>query len=207
MIAVRPLHLSFLLAAMAFLKPPTPTPHGTEETAPGKLAYNKEGDLLLPSNYREWVFLSSGIDMVYGPKATVGRSSFDNVFADPTSYRSFVEHGTWPDKTMLLLEIRSAATNPSINHDGHSQSEQVTGIEVHVKDVTRFGGGWAFFDGDGRGTGKLLSQTADCYSCHRNHAAVDTTFVQFYPTLLPIARSKETLSPAYLKEFPPPPHR
>ena len=39
-----------------------------------------------------------------------------------------------------------------------------------------------------------------CYSCHSEHAAVDTTFVQFYPTLLPIARSKGTLSASYLKE-------
>jgi hypothetical protein len=29
---------------------------------------------------------------------------------------------------------------------------------------------------------------------------VDTTFVQFYPTLLPLAREKHTLAAAYLKE-------
>jgi hypothetical protein len=29
---------------------------------------------------------------------------------------------------------------------------------------------------------------------------VDTTFVQFYPTLLPIAKAKGTLTSAYLKE-------
>jgi hypothetical protein len=29
---------------------------------------------------------------------------------------------------------------------------------------------------------------------------VDTTFVQFYPTLSPIAKSKGTFSAAYLKE-------
>jgi len=29
---------------------------------------------------------------------------------------------------------------------------------------------------------------------------VDTTFVQFYPTLLPIAKSKGTLSASYQKE-------
>jgi hypothetical protein len=29
---------------------------------------------------------------------------------------------------------------------------------------------------------------------------VDTTFVQFYPTLLPIAQKKGTLSDAYVKE-------
>jgi hypothetical protein len=30
---------------------------------------------------------------------------------------------------------------------------------------------------------------------------VDTTFVQFYPTLLPIAKAKGTLSAAYQKEL------
>jgi hypothetical protein len=29
---------------------------------------------------------------------------------------------------------------------------------------------------------------------------VDTTFVQFYPTLLPISKARQTLSEAYLKE-------
>jgi len=32
----------------------------------------------------------------------------------------------------------------------------------------------------------------NCYSCHSAHAAVDTTFVQFYPTLAPIAKAKGT---------------
>jgi hypothetical protein len=49
-------------------------------------------------------------------------------------------------------------------------------------------------------TGNLLPKEMECYSCHAQHAAVDTTFVQFYPTLLEIAKKKNTLSPAYLKE-------
>jgi len=31
---------------------------------------------------------------------------------------------------------------------------------------------------------------------------VDTTFVQFYPTLLPVAQAKGTLSAEFLKENP-----
>ena len=74
-------------------------------------------------------------------------------------------------------------------------------IEVHVKDEARFPGQWAFF-GFGTGkTSKMIPTTTDCYSCHAAHAAVDTTFVQFYPTLLPIATSKGTLSAAYQKEM------
>jgi hypothetical protein len=42
--------------------------------------------------------------------------------------------------------------------------------------------------------------TEDCYSCHAEHGAVDTTFVQFYPTLKPIAKQKGTLEAAYQKE-------
>ena len=34
------------------------------------------------------------------------------------------------------------------------------------------------------GEGKLVPHTEDCYACHADDAAVDTTFVQFYPTLL-----------------------
>jgi hypothetical protein len=52
---------------------------------------------------------------------------------------------------------------------------------------------------DGK-TAKMIPQTEDCYSCHADHGAVDTTFVQFYPTLMPIAKSKGTLAAAYLKE-------
>jgi hypothetical protein len=46
----------------------------------------------------------------------------------------------------------------------------------------------------------MFPTEAACYSCHAQHAAVDTTFVQFYPTLLPIAKAKGTLSAGYVKE-------
>jgi hypothetical protein len=74
------------------------------------------------------------------------------------------------------------------------------GLEVHVKDEKRFPGKWAFFVFQGSPVAKLMPQTEDCYSCHAAHAAVDTTFVQFYPTLLPVATSKGTLSAEYRAE-------
>ena len=74
-------------------------------------------------------------------------------------------------------------------------------LEIHIKDSKRFPGNWAFFvSADGKQAGKLMPQTANCYSCHQDHGAVDTTFVQFYPTLMGIAQDKGTLSAAYLKE-------
>jgi hypothetical protein len=52
----------------------------------------------------------------------------------------------------------------------------------------------------------MIPTTAGCYSCHSEHGAVNTTFVQFYPTLLPIAKLKGTLSVGYLKETAEPAH-
>jgi len=48
---------------------------------------------------------------------------------------------------------------------------------------------------------KRIERPASCYTCHEQHAAVDTTFVQFYPTLLETAEKKHTLSAGYLKDL------
>jgi hypothetical protein len=165
------------------------------------LTYTKEGDLVPPLQYREWIYLSSGFNMSYNAKGPSDMSMFDNVFVNPEAYRAFLVSGTWPDKTVMVLESRGAANKGSINKAGHFQSSDVMGLEVHVKDESRFPGKWAFFDVTSDSKAALIPQTATCYSCHVEHAAVDTTFVQFYPTLLPIAQQKKTLSANYLKEI------
>lgn len=165
-------------------------------------AYTADGKLILPTDYREWVYLSSGLGMSYNPKAMASPSPmFDNTFVNPESYRAFVRTGTWPDRTVIVLEVRDSADKGSINQHGRYQSGGVQGMEVHVKDTARFQGGWAFFSfDDSPAPAKPIPTTEACYSCHRAHGAVDTTFVQFYPTLLPIAQQHSTLSESYLKD-------
>jgi hypothetical protein len=138
--------------------------------------------------------------MSYRPVvAAEGHSTFDNVFVNPMAYRAFLKSGTWPDKTLFMLEVRAAAAAASINKSGQTQSQQILGRELHVKDA-RLDGGWGFFTVADSGLGKPIKRPAACYACHEAHAAVDTTFVQFYPTLLPVAKAKGTLSSAYLKD-------
>jgi hypothetical protein len=162
--------------------------------------YTATGELKRPEHYREWIFLTSGIDMSYDVSAAVaGHSTFQNVFANPSAYRAFLKTGTWPEKTMLILEVRRAEGAISITKRGHTQSADVTSLEVHVKDAS-LEGGWGFFAFGKPDSAKLIKRPASCYQCHESHAAVDTTFVQFYPTLLPLAEAKHTLSPAYEKE-------
>ena len=69
--------------------------------------------------------------------------------------------------------------------------ETLRAIEAHVKDSAR--GGWAFYGfQNGADKGKLFPKTADCYSCHQQNGATDSTFVQFYPTLIETSRNKGT---------------
>lgn len=158
--------------------------------------YNSSGSLSLPPNYREWVFLSAGLGMTYGPLAatsTPEHPSFENVFVNRSAYQAFVKTGQWPDKTMFILEIRASESKGSINKGGHYQAN-INAIESEVKD----GGKWTFYGFGRTGTeGKPLARTESCYTCHATNGAVDNTFVQFYPTLLPIARQKGTVSPGF----------
>jgi cytochrome P460 len=190
------------LAVWAFR--PTPATVSAAAQATGATAYTptytKDGDLVPPLQYREWVYLTTGLDMSYIPKASSDRSVFDNVFVNPEAYRAFQATGTWPDKTVMLLEGRQAQSRGSINLSGHFQSGGIVGLEIHIKDEARFPGKWAFFDVASETKATLIPSNAPCYTCHADHAAVDTTFVQFYPTLLPIAQKKGTLSASYLKE-------
>ena len=173
----------------------------SDSTEPPRRApvYTEDGRLTLPEDYREWIYLSSGFDMSYSPMS-MGHHMFDNVFVEPSAYKAFLATGTWPDKTMLVLEVRGAKDKGSINKNGNYQDSEVMGREVHLKDSAHFPEGWAFFGFNADKTAKMIPRTADCYSCHAQHAAVDNTFVQFYPTLLPIATAKGTLSAAYKAE-------
>jgi len=125
---------------------------------------------------------------------------FDNVFVDPKAYAAYQKTGTWPDKTIFILETRQGEQRGSINKSGQYQVSQVLGLEAHVKDAARFKSGWSFFGYSAKGPSKPTPQTSVCNVCHEQHAAVDTTFVQFYPTLLPKAQEMKTLSAAYLAD-------
>src|ERR1700722_1544222 len=130
--------------------------------------YTADGRLLFPANYREWVYLTSGIDMSYSPNAMgMDHSMFDNVFVNPDAYKAFLQTGTWPDKTMLVLEVRVAGSKASINKSGHYQTSELMGREVPVKDQDSFPGKWAFFGFDEIAPSKQVPKEASCYSCHQ----------------------------------------
>ena len=167
-------------------------------------AFTSTGQLVRPLDYRSWVFVTSGLGMTYGPaKPADGQPPlFDNVFVTRDAYNAFLRSGTWPDKTMFILEGRRAEANVSINNGGHTQG-QMAFMEAAVKDTARFKntGGWGYFSFDSRGglveSAAALPPTASCYACHSANTAVDNTFVQFYPELFAVAKAKGTIKATY----------
>ncbi len=169
---------------------------------PGQARYDASGRMIFPADYRKWVFLSSGLNMSYSADpAMAGHDMFGNTFVPAAAYEAFEKTGRWPDGTVIMLENRGGTSQGSINKRGQFQTTEYMGAEAHVKDSARFKGGWAFFAFDAAGhAAQQIPYSANCYSCHEQHAAVDTTFVQFYPTLLPTATKLGTLSRAYVAE-------
>lgn len=165
--------------------------------------YANGTSLVRPTDYREWPFIGSGLGLTYegDTVSPTAPPAFTNAFVNPSSYRAFIQTGTWPDGTVFVLEIRRSQTEAAPNKGGRFQTDLLV-LEAEVKDA-RFPDGWAFFN-FGRGTALTdvaapLSgeAAAPCVECHTKHTAVERTFVQFYPTLLEVARQKGTLKPGF----------
>jgi hypothetical protein len=169
--------------------------------APAKAAlgtpeFNSDGELVRPEGYRKWAFLSSGYGMSYSQNASddPDHLMFTNVFVPPADYDYFLAHGTWPEKTTFVLEIYGSQSKGSINQRGHFQTSFM-GLDVEVKDASRFPDKWAYFnfDGDEKSAKATTPGKNACWNCHDQNAAVEHSFVQFYPSLLSIAKEKKTI--------------
>lgn len=166
--------------------------------------YNENGDLLRPNNYETWAFAVSNLNLVFAPitPAEDGEARvYNNIFVSPGAYREFLRSGTWPERTMLLTDLRRARANPTVPEAALVQGELIA-LAAAVKDHDRYGGnGWRYFAFDnpkGRvDTAQPLDPGQRCYSCHEQHSATDNTFVQFYPMLYPVAKSKNTIRPDF----------
>ena len=171
--------------------------------------YVNQDHLVRPANYREWVFIGSGIGLTYDQGAN-SNTTFTNVFVNPAGYRGFMNTGRWPDKSVFVLEFRASATEAPPNTTGRYQTRLV-GLEAEVKDA-RFPDGWAFYNfrlkpqaAAPAGPAPLADSVAplagqdvtSCVECHTKNTAVERTFVQFYPTLLEVARAKGTVKTGF----------
>ena len=176
---------------------------GAQQVTGDGPVYSAGGELVRPADYRDWVYLSSGLNMTYGANAPnpTRNQPFNNVFVNRSSYRQFMDTGKWPDKTIFILEVRRSEEHVRPNNFGYTQAA-VSGMEAAVKDASRNGANpWAYYSFDGSSglsaSAKPLPATASCQKCHAENTAVEQTFVQFYPTLFDVARMKGTVKPTW----------
>ena len=116
--------------------------------------YTKEGDLILPKNFNEWVYVGSPLtpNALNGGKANF--PEFHNVYIEPGSYEIYKKTGKFPEGTIFFKELQ--LTVPAQNPDG-SRTEpsgrgffpgKLNGADVTVKDTKRYAdtGGWGYYN-------------------------------------------------------------
>jgi hypothetical protein len=155
---------------------------------PGKYVLDR------PTNYREWVFVGSSLGLSYAPGASAMPDMYHNVYIKPEAYREFAKTGKFPEGTMLAMEMTTADTKKDPALRGSFESEFV-GLEVAVKDSRRFEGGWGYFSFSDRGSNykdkaEPFPASAGCVGCHKQHAATDNVFTQFYPVLRAVEKER-----------------
>ncbi|MBL8500575.1 MAG: cytochrome P460 family protein [Nitrosomonas sp.] len=149
-------------------------------------AFNKDNILLTPRGYREWVFVGGPVtpnDMNDG-KAVF--PEFHNVYIDPTSWNHWKKTGEFRDGTVIVKELVSVGSKSAPSGNGYFAGE-FNGIAAMVKDSKRFPnrpGNWAFFGFESYDAKEGAIQADEaCAACHKDNAAQDMVFTQYYPVL------------------------
>jgi len=116
--------------------------------------YTADGQLVLPKNFHEWVYVGSPLTPNALNGGQAGFPEFHNVYIEPGSYEIYKKTGEFPEGTIFFKELQ--LTLPKEMPDG-SRTEpsgrgyfpgKFNGADVTVKDSKRFAstGGWRFFD-------------------------------------------------------------
>jgi cytochrome P460 len=156
--------------------------------------YTPNGELILPKNFHDWVYVGSPLTPNALNGGNAGFPEYHNVYIEPGSYEIFRATHEFPEGTILFKELQ--LTLPAENPDG-SRTEpsgagyfpgKFNGADVTVKDSRRFPetNGWGYFNFNHHEpkapTAKVKSKD-ECAYCHIAGARKDEVWVQFYPLL------------------------
>jgi hypothetical protein len=150
--------------------------------------FTPEGELIRPEGWESWVLAGTSMGLTYtesamtpGPGEPPG--DFLNVYLQPWAYARFMETGELPEGTMFALVGSDPVRRTDPARGGFTQGTMSL-MEVHLKQEGLHESGWGFYGfGGGEETAELIPGDAACYSCHRDEAAFDHAFVQFYPAM------------------------
>jgi hypothetical protein len=157
--------------------------------------YTPSGDLILPKNFHEWVFVGSPLTPNALNDGKASFPEFHNVYIEPGSYDIYKKTGEFPEGTILFKELQLTLP-PAENPDG-SRTEPsgrgffpsaFNGADATVKDTKRYAatGGWGYYNFnhfEPKAPTANLRPKEECGYCHMASAKKDEVWTQFYPLL------------------------
>ena len=78
--------------------------------------YTESGDLILPKNFHEWVYVGSPLTPNALNNGKAGFPEFHNVYIEPGSYEIYKKTNVFPEGTIFFKELQ--LTLPAENPDG-----------------------------------------------------------------------------------------
>ena len=156
--------------------------------------YTADGDLILPKDFHEWVYVGSPLTPNALNGGMAGFPEYHNVYIEPGSYDIYKKTYVFPEGTIFFKELQ--LTLPAENADG-SRTEPSgrgyfpgpwNGADVTVKDSKRYAntGGWGYYNfnhHEPKAPTAKVKPKGECAFCHIASAKKDEVWTQFYPLL------------------------
>ncbi len=109
--------------------------------------FNKDGELIRPAGWREWVFVGSPLT----PNSLNGGAApfpeFHTVYIDPVSWEHYKETGEFREGTLFAKELTLVGDTAATSGIGFFNGD-LQGFEIAHKDNERYAeetGGWAYY--------------------------------------------------------------
>ncbi|GAB2902609.1 hypothetical protein GCM10027093_44750 [Paraburkholderia jirisanensis] len=156
--------------------------------------YTASGDLKLPKNFHEWIYVGSPLTPNGLNNGKANFPEYHNVYIEPGSYAIYKKTGQFPEGTIMFKELQ--LTKDAQFPDG-SRAEPsgrgyfpagFNGADVTVKDSKRFAltEGWGFFNfnhHEPKAMTASVKPKSECAFCHIASAKKDQVWTQFYRLL------------------------
>jgi hypothetical protein len=161
----------------------------------GAAVFNAKGELVLPTGFRNWVFIGAPLTPhgLNGGKAAF--PEFHHVYVNPDAFAIYRRTGEFPEGTVVVKELVLLKEGEYPDGSRNEVSGRgffartFAGMDVMVKDTDRFPDtrGWGFFNFGHHSPPYLESAAASpkesCGGCHESNAHEDMVFTDFYPLL------------------------
>ena len=140
----------------------------------------EKASVAYPTGYRKWAFVKSMV--IYSDKHPLFAEfgGLHHVYANAEAMRALVKGGTFPDGSVLVLDLLEAKDESGAWVEG---SRKLVG--VMEKDRARFKatGGWGFeaFKGDSQTERTVTDASAQCFTCHQKQRDNDFVFSGYLP--------------------------